>query len=94
MSKENMRKRLRDKYKSPKVDIPQDKVIDPKIRAVCEEERLDIGDWCIYFGDVDPRRATCKDCYEYRNGLCAGGKEPIRCLRDERRAEMRLRSSR
>jgi len=93
MSKGPTGRRMRDKYKQkgrPSIDGAP----GPELISACEKEGLDPSDWQVYFGDVEPRKAGCDDCFEHRNGLCAGGVDPIKCLRDDRRAEMRLRTSR
>jgi hypothetical protein len=95
MSKDT-KKRLRSKYRPKGGSVPgmPAVAIDPRVRRECEEEGLDPIDWNIYFGNMEPSKATCDDCYERRNELCAGGREPIKCLGDDRRAQMRLRTAR
>jgi hypothetical protein len=87
------KKKLKDRYR-PKKSALTCAAIDPKVRRECEDAGLDPVDWNIYFGKVVPSKATCEDCYERRKDLCAGGKEPVKCLRDDKRALMRLRSAR
>jgi hypothetical protein len=85
----DIKKNLKNKYR-PKKSALTSTAIDPKVRRECEEAGLDPVDWNIYFGKVEPSKATCEDCYERRNELCAGGREPVKCLRDDKRALMRL----
>ena len=86
-----MPKDLRNKYKPKRSTLTS---IDPVVRRECEEAGLDPVDWNIYFGKVGPSKASCEDCIERRNQLCAGGAEPVKCLRDDKRAQMRLRTAR
>lgn len=29
--------------------------------------------YAVHFGNKDPERVTCKDCLDFKIGLCAGG---------------------
>jgi hypothetical protein len=89
----NIKKKLKDKYRTSGSTLTS-AAIDPMVRRECEESGLDPVDWNIYFGKVEPSKATCEDCYERRNELCTGGREPIKCLRDDKRALMRLSTAR
>jgi len=41
--------------------------------------------WDIHFGSVLPGCARCRDCLDYRLGLCAGGRDPVVCMRHSHR---------
>jgi len=37
--------------------------------------------WYIHF-DKRPDKATCKDCVDYKSGVCKGGRNPLECMRE------------
>ena len=95
MADKDLKKKLRSKYAS-KTDGAGSRtgpVINPEVRSECEKEGIDPIDWQVYFGDIAPNKAVCTDCFENKNELCAGGKAPVRCMK-EGRAQMRLRMGR
>ena len=40
--------------------------------------------WFVHFGDLGPWEARCGDCTDLRQGLCGGGRDPGKCMRDDR----------
>ena len=95
MADKDLKNKLRSKYAS-KTDGFGGRVgpsIGSSVRSEYEKEGIDAVDWQVYFGDIAPSVATCADCYEHKNELCAGGKAPVQCMK-EGRAQMRLRMGR
>ena len=36
--------------------------------------------WYVHFGKTPPWEARCPDCTDHREGVCRGGREPVRCM--------------
>jgi len=40
--------------------------------------------WFMHFGFIFPGYASCRDCLDYRLGICGGGIDPVVCKRHPR----------
>jgi hypothetical protein len=38
--------------------------------------------WFVHFGLGLPGRVCCRDCVDFTMGLCQGGGDPVKCMRD------------
>lgn len=44
--------------------------------------------WLIHFPGIrDTRVPTCRDCEDYKNGVCDGEYDPIKCFKEEGKHE-------
>lgn len=51
-------------------------------RLRCKDEALGLL-WMMHFGDLEPCKATCKDCSDFRIGVCKGGRDPWECIQEK-----------
>jgi len=46
--------------------------------------------WMMHFGGRRPDKCGCKNCADYRAGVCEGGKDPFKCMAEKSKTEMVL----
>jgi len=43
---------------------------------------VNIDAWVVHFGFEFPGKVQCRDCVDFVMGLCKGGGDPVRCMRE------------
>ena len=43
---------------------------------------VDLDAWIVHFGFGLPGRVRCRGCVDFIMGLCKGGGDPVKCMRD------------
>jgi len=51
----------------------------------CDDLGIDLLDWVVYFGDINPYHADCKMCLDYLDGICDNiSGNPIECIKGKK----------
>ncbi|MDF2958184.1 MAG: hypothetical protein OD814_001806 [Candidatus Alkanophagales archaeon MCA70_species_1] len=46
--------------------------------------------WMVHFGGRRPDKCGCKNCADYKAGVCEGGRNPFECMVEKSRTEIVL----
>jgi len=41
--------------------------------------------WMVHFGKKRPDKCGCRNCADYKAGMCTGGRDPFKCMAEKSR---------